>query len=144
MGTAKACYKRASVCLGGRNGYYFGRLGTDRVVVEMRKNRKYAMLYYIRRERDLTPSRIAMETGIPSARYVAIERKDAKVTANERAVIARYLNMEEAELFRSADDMVIEHRKCKSYKMDLPEMEKMLADMFGDKLKPRRAIKCSS
>lgn len=108
-------------------------------------SQKYLAMRSIRKDKRLSAAAVAMSLGMSADRYMKIEQGAVKrVTAVERAMIASFYQMPEEVLFRAGYEPVGGYSVCRTRKMPLDELEKMLAAEYGDKLKPKRKKPCRS
>lgn len=112
-----------------------GRSGKGGRKMDVRNN--YFALYSIRKARNISAAAVAIALGISSDRYVRLEKNELKrVKPEEMAMLSHFFNLPEEVLFKTNLEPNKYCSRCKTRKMPLDELEKMLAEQFGRKLKP--------
>lgn len=103
--------------------------------VDVRRN--YFALHEIRKARNISAAAVAIALGISSDRYVKIEKNQLKsIKPEEMAMLSHFFNLPEDVLFKTDIEPYKYCSRCKTRVIPLDEMEKMLAEQFGNKLKP--------
>lgn len=115
-------------CRGGRDRKGGGK-------VDVRRN--YFALHEIRKARNISAAAVAVALGISSDRYVKIEKNQLKsIKPEEMAMLSHFFNLPEDVLFKTDIEPYKYCSRCKTRKMPLADLEKMLAAEYGNKLKP--------
>lgn len=104
---------------------------------QMDVSSKWFALHNIRKARGVSAAAVAMAVGISSDRYVRLEKNELKnVKPEERAMIAAFFGIREEFLFREVGLPSGHCSRMRRYTMPKDELEKMLAEQFGSKIKP--------
>lgn len=112
-----------------------GRSGKGGRKMDISKN--WFALFSIRKARNISAAAVAMSIGISSDRYTRLEKNELKrIRPEEMAMISQFFNLPEEVLFKTNLEPNKYCSRCKTRVIPLDEMEKMLAEQFGNKLKP--------
>lgn len=112
-----------------------GRSGKGGRKMDISKN--WFALFSIRKARNISAAAVAMSIGISSDRYTRLEKNELKrIRPEEKSMICQFFNLPEEVLFRTNLEPNKYCSRCKTRVIPLDEMEKMLAEQFGNKLKP--------
>ena len=112
-----------------------GRSGKGGRKMDISKN--WFALFSIRKARNISAAVVAMSIGISSDRYTRLEKNELKrIRPEEKSMICQFFNLPEEVLFRTNLEPNKHCSRCKTRKMPLDELEKMLAAEYGNKLKP--------
>ena len=100
-------------------------------------SKNWFALFSIRKARNISAAVVAMSIGISSDRYTRLEKNELKrIRPEEKSMICQFFNLPEEVLFRTNLEPNKHCSRCKTRKMPLDELEKMLAAEYGNKLKP--------
>ena len=100
-------------------------------------SKNWFALFSIRKARNISAAVVAMSIGISSDRYTRLEKNELKrIRPEEKSMICQFFNLPEEVLFRTNLEPNKHCSRCKTRKMPLDYLEKMLATEYGNKLKP--------
>ena len=100
---------------------------------------KWLAMREIRKKRKISSLTVAMSCGMSGDRYLRIEKNEVNnVTDTERSMLTAFFGLPEEELFATNCEPCYGYSRCKKYKLPPEEVEKMLVEQFGKKLKPNK------